>query len=236
MSQPLQTSASPSPFGGYPSDLQRVVVSDDGAMRFRLRPIRSDDDERLVAFHDHLSDRSCYLRFFSLHPHLSPKEVERFTHVDYENRLALVAEVDHRLIGVGRFDRRPEKDVAEVAFVVADDYQHHGIGSLLLDELATAARDRGISTFVADTLHENHPMLDVFFHSGFDVTSHFEYGTVSLRFPIASTPRYEAARANRRASWHITTPILTPDSHGGYEPLSQTSRPERASTLFCHDE
>ena len=87
-------------------------------------------------FHDHLSDRSCFLRFFSLHPHLSPKEVERFTHVDYENRLALVALVDDSIIGVGRYDREPESDVAEVAFVVADDYQHHGIGSLLLDELA----------------------------------------------------------------------------------------------------
>jgi GNAT superfamily N-acetyltransferase len=190
----------------YPADLERDVVSCNGQLRFRLRPIRSDDDEQLVAFHDHLSDRSCYLRFFSLHPHLSPQEVERFTHVDYKNRLALVAELDRRLIGVGRFDRRPGEAVAEVAFVVADDYQHHGIGSFLLDELATAAWDRGISTFVADTLHENHTMLDVFSHSGFNVTSRCDCETVSLRFPLASTPRYEAARANRRASWHITTP------------------------------
>ena len=117
---------------------------------------------------------------------ISPrKEVERFTHVDYEDRLALVAEFDDRFIGVGRYDRRPESDVAEVAFVVADDYQHHGIGSLLLDVLASAGRDRGMNTFVADTLRENHPMLDVFFHSGFDVASHCDYGTVSPRFPLA---------------------------------------------------
>jgi DNA-binding NarL/FixJ family response regulator len=55
-------------------------------------------------------------------------------------------------IGVARYDRHGEGNVAEVAFVVADDYQHHGIGSLLLDELVSAARDRGISTFLADTL------------------------------------------------------------------------------------
>ena len=95
-------------------------------------PIRSDDDQRLVHFHDHVSDRSCYLRFFSLGPHLSSNEVERFTRVDDENRLALVAELDDRLIGVARYDRHPESNVAEVAFVVADDYQHHGIGSFLM--------------------------------------------------------------------------------------------------------
>ena len=216
MSQSSQASESTSRSEGYPHDLEREVVSSDGALRFRVRPIRSDDRERLVEFHDHLSDRSCYLRFFSLHPHLSPKEVERFTHVDYEDRLALVAEFDDRIIGVGRYDRRPESDVAEVAFVVADDYQHHGIGSLLLDELASSARDRGMNTFVADTLHENHPMLDVFFHSGFDVASHCDYGTVSLCFPLAPTPRSEAARAQRRARWHVVVPSEAAlDAHDG---------------------
>ena len=69
-----------------------------------------------------------------------------------------------------------------------------GLARFLLDEPVSAARNRGISTFLADTLYENHPMLDVFFHSGFNVTSHCDCGTVSLRFPLASTPRYEAAR------------------------------------------
>ena len=124
---------------------------------------------RLVEFHNHLSPRSCYLRFFNFHPTLSPKEVERFTCVDYFDRLALVAEVDGTLIAVARFDRHEGTTEAEVAFVVADDYQHHGIGSLLLDELLSAARERGITTFLADTLLENHAMLDVFLHAGFDV-------------------------------------------------------------------
>lgn len=206
MSQHSEVGEGPAVVNEYPADLERDVVSCDEQLGFRIRPIRSDDGQKLAAFHDHLSDRSCYLRFFSVHPHLTPKEIERFTHVDYENRLALVAEMDRRLIGVGRFDRRSEREVAEVAFVVADDLQLHGIGSLLLDELVSAARDRDISTFVADTLHENHPMLDVFLHSGFDVTSHCDFGTVSLRFPLASTPPYEAARAHRRGRWHITTP------------------------------
>jgi GNAT superfamily N-acetyltransferase len=174
-------------------------VRSDGDVCFHLRPIRPDDAIRLVAFHQHLSPRSVYLRFFTFHPVLSKAEVDRFTHVDYRNRLALVAEKGDQLIAVGRFDRRQGATEAEVAFVVADEYQHHGIGSLLLDELAKAARRRGIRTFRAETLCENHAMLDVFRHAGFPVTSEIDFGTVTLRFPIALTPIYEAALADREA-------------------------------------
>jgi GNAT superfamily N-acetyltransferase len=187
--------AAPAP-PGYPEDLSRDVCS-DGDILYRVRPIRPDDEARLVAFHQHLSPRSVYLRFFTFHPTLSKTEVDRFTHVDYCNRLALVAVEDDRLIAVGRFDRQEGETEAEVAFVVADEYQHHGIGSLLLDELAKAARRRGILSFRAETLCENNVMLDVFRHAGFAVMSHIDCGTVTLRFPIALTPTYEAALAER---------------------------------------
>lgn len=158
-------SMSPNP-SRYPNELERDVVS-AGSVQYHVRPIRPNDDARLVAFHSHLSPHSAYLRFFTFHPVLSAAEVERFTCVDYENRLALVAEIDDQLVAVGRFDRHPGTNEAEVAFVVADDFQHHGIGSLLLDELADAARYRGIAKFLADTLEENHTRLGVFLHSGF---------------------------------------------------------------------
>lgn len=187
---------------GYPVELEFDAVSLEQFV-FRVRPIRPDDGSALVAFHDHLSDRSCYLRFFSLHRHLSPKEVEWFTRIDYRDRFALVAEHDGRLFGVGRYDRQQGTCEAEVAFVVADECQGHGIGSLLLDELADAARQRGITSFVADTLEENLTMLQVFTHSGFPVTRRCEYGTISLRFPIGRTPSYQASRAGRRARWRI---------------------------------
>jgi GNAT superfamily N-acetyltransferase len=181
---------------GYPRELERDVVSYDG-LQYHVRPIRPDDGPRLVAFHEHLSTRSVYLRFFTLHPTLSPAEVHRFTTVDYVDRLALVALMQDQLIGVARYDRVPGATEAEVAFVVADEYQHHGVGSVLLDDLAEAARRRGVLTFCADTLAENRAMLDVFRHTGFPVTAHTEYGTVSLRFPIAATEDYESARARR---------------------------------------
>ena len=180
----------------YPSDLGALVILSDGT-RCGMRPIRPDDAERLVEFHQHLSLRSTYLRFFTVHPALSAKEVERFTTVDYVNRFAFVVECGGQLIAVGRFDRIAGTSDAEVAFVVADEYQHHGLGSLLLDELARAATVRGISTFVAETLCENKPMLDVFHCSGFDVSTKINYGTVSLRFGIGMTESYRGALAAR---------------------------------------
>jgi GNAT superfamily N-acetyltransferase len=101
---------------------------------------------------------------------------------------------------VGRYDSAPGDTEAEVAFVVADEFQHHGIGALLLDELARAAWARGITSFRAETLCENRAMLDVFHHSGFPVTSSVEYGTVTLRFPIEPTDAYRAALDDRKAS------------------------------------
>ncbi len=180
----------------YPGNLGAEVVLTDGT-RCSLRPIRPDDAQALVQFHQHLSQRSTYLRFFTVHPTLSAEEVERFTTVDYVDRLALVVEAEGELIAVGRFDRRLGTPEAEVAFVVADAYQHHGLGSLLLDELARAARTRGIRTFLAETLSENKAMLDVFHHSGFEVSSKIECGVVSLRFGIEMTESYRADLAAR---------------------------------------
>ncbi len=187
----------------YPADLERDVVS-EGDLHYHLRPIRPDDAERLVEFHSHLSPRSCYLRFFSFHPTLSSKEVEHFTCVDYSKRLALVAEVDGALIAVARFDRHEATTEAEVAFVVADDYQHHGIGSLLLDELVLAARERGITTFRADTLSENYTMLDVFLHAGFEVQTDNDFGTVYLHFDLTPTEASRRALATRERTRHVT--------------------------------
>jgi GNAT superfamily N-acetyltransferase len=200
MAAPASTAAWSGRPGTPPSAaLERDVASADG-LRYRLRAIRPDDAARLVEFHGALSAHSVYLRFFSVHPRLSDAEVARFTTVDGVNRLALVATVGDRLIGVGRFDREAGNPEAEVAFVVADEYQHHGIGSLLLDELVRAARARGVRVFRAETLSENRPMLDVFHHSGYPVSASIDGGVVSLRFSIAETEGSRAALAAREAS------------------------------------
>jgi GNAT superfamily N-acetyltransferase len=179
------------------NDLHWHVERPDGES-YDIRPISPDDGARLRAFHAGLSRRTSYLRFFIVHPELSDFEVERFTNVDQESRLALVATRGESLIAVGRFDRTPETSGAEVAFVVADAFQHRGIGSLLLDLLAAAATERGITAFTAETLAENRSMLDVVNHSGFPVTSRRDRASVALEFPIAPTALYTSTLAVRR--------------------------------------
>jgi GNAT superfamily N-acetyltransferase len=185
---------------GYPFDLEQRIAWDDGTTLV-VRPIRRDDGARLLAFHHHLSMRSTYLRFFNVHPELSAREVEHFTCVDYQDRLALVVECAGALVAVGRYERTDGSSEAEVAFVVADAFQHHGIATLLLDELAAAAWARGVTVFVATALAENRSMLDVFRNSGFHVTSHRDHETVLVRFSICPDdrePRGRTAHAGAR--------------------------------------
>lgn len=180
----------------YPFGLVADVETTTGDT-VHLRPIRPDDGFPLTQFHEKLSPQSVYRRFFFMHPRLSSAETEKFTHVDYVDRLALVAEHHDRLVAVGRYERIPGTADAEVAFVVADDLQHQGIGTVLLERLAGAAWKKGITAFVAQTLAENGDMLEVFMRSGFHVTSTTEHGTVNVRFPIQPDDAYRLAYADR---------------------------------------
>ena len=117
-------------------------------------------------------------------------------------------ECEGTLVAVGRYDRLPESTEAEVAFVVADSFQHHGLGTLLLDELAAAAWVRSITVFVASTLAENRSMLDVFHHSGFVVTSRNDHETILLRFNLSERSRVSARRATDVGA--SRAPIRTP--------------------------
>lgn len=180
----------------YPVELVDELMMDFGAVR--LRPIRADDAGALVAFHEKLSRESQYLRFFTAHPHLSAAEIERFTNVDYRDRLALVAELDGQIIGVARYDRIDGTKAADVAFVVADAYQCRGLGAILLRRLADAAARRGVERFTADTLVGNQRMQAVFRDSGFDVRSGFDGGVVHVSFPIVEVPATVAGSPPRR--------------------------------------
>jgi GNAT superfamily N-acetyltransferase len=126
-----------------------VVLADGGTVH--VRPIRPADAEALVDFHAGLSDETVYLRFFGPKPELDPVTADRFTNVDHVDRVALVAELGGRLVGVARYDRVLDTDSAEVAFVVSDEHQGRGIGTSLLEHLASAARERGVTRFVATT-------------------------------------------------------------------------------------
>jgi RimJ/RimL family protein N-acetyltransferase len=161
---------------------ERFALSDGAVVT--VRPIAASDAEALVIFHRGLSDHSVYLRYFTLHRNLSEKEVAHLTQCDGRDRLALVVESDGVLIAVGRYDRLNDLTRAEVAFVVADDFQHHGLATMLLARLARSARQAGITQFTAEVLDENKAMLGVFFHAGYRIEHNREWGTVDLVMDI----------------------------------------------------
>jgi RimJ/RimL family protein N-acetyltransferase len=181
----------------YPSELATDVVTDRGVI-LHLRPIRFEDADLLVRFHRALSPDSIYRRYFSIHPELSDAEVRHLTQVDYVDRFAFIVESGDALVGVGRFDRIPDTTTAEVAFIVADEYQHQGLGLLLLDHLADEAWSLGVTTFTAETQSDNRSMLGVFRASGFPVASRLEGDTISACFSIQPTDESRASRANRQ--------------------------------------
>jgi RimJ/RimL family protein N-acetyltransferase len=106
------------------------------------------------------------------------------TEVDGRDRAALVVARDGELIAVGRYDRLDDPTQAEVAFVVADAFQHHGIATMLLHRLAARARKAGIRCLIAEVLVENKAMLAVFHATGYPTESTVECGTVELKMAI----------------------------------------------------
>ncbi len=176
-----------------------VVLSDGGTVH--LRPITPEDAEQLVAFHSRLSDRTRYYRYFGPYPRMPQRDIERFSRVDHVDRVALVALLGDDIVAVGRFDRLGEQDSAEVAFVVQDAHQGRGLGSILLEHLAAAARECGLGRFVAEVLAENAQMVRVFREAGYQVKRAMEEGVVHLEFPLDPTEESVAvSRAREQAA------------------------------------
>jgi RimJ/RimL family protein N-acetyltransferase len=137
--------------------------------------------------HRGLSVQTVYQRFFAVMPELAPLQAERFTHVDGVMRVALVAEDDAgHLVAVGRYDRLPPEHLqAEVAVVVADSYQHHGLGTLLVRLLTADARAAGVQSFVADVLTTNAAMHKTFRDAGLVADVAYDRGVSHLAMPLS---------------------------------------------------
>jgi acetyl coenzyme A synthetase (ADP forming)-like protein len=172
------------------------VLLKDGSTA-QLRPIRPDDASSVVLFHSRLSAESVRLRFFTAHPHLSEEEVDRLTHLSGGDDLALVALRGDDIVAIAQYDRSPESDEAEVAFVVDDHYHGKGLSSLLLERLAAEARRHGIKRFVAQTLWENQAMRDVLHDAGFAPKFSHDADLVSVVLDIAPSPEAVAAADER---------------------------------------
>ena len=165
-----------------------VVLGDGSAAT--IRPIEPDDAPALAAFHEQQSAESKYRRFFSPKPTLRDQELERFTNVDFVDRVAFVVEDHGEFVAWASYERLQNRTDAEVAFMVGDDQHGRGIATLLLEHLAAVARTNGIERFTAQTLGDNGAMLAVFSKAGWPVHRRFESGVIDVDFPLADTSEF----------------------------------------------
>jgi acetyltransferase len=138
----------------------------------RVRPIRPEDAGREKRFFDRLSDQSRYQRFMQYMRELPPKLLARFTQLDYDRELALVALWQDEFVAVGRYTPNADGVTAEFALTVADDWQGKGLGRALLERLCETARAAGYRALVGHILEANRDMLGLARHVGFTETHH----------------------------------------------------------------
>ncbi|MDX3751854.1 GNAT family N-acetyltransferase [Streptomyces sp. AK08-02] len=203
----------------YPAHWEADVVLRDGGTA-RIRPITADDADRLVSFYEQVSDESKYYRFFAPYPRLSAKDVHRFTHHDFVDRVGLAATVGGEFIATVRYDRIDADGLpasgpaseAEVAFLVQDAHQGRGVASALLEHIAAVARERDIRRFAAEVLPANSKMIKVFTDAGYTQKRSFEDGVVRLEFDLEPTDRSLAVQRAReqRAEARSVRRLLAP--------------------------
>lgn len=205
----------------YPAHWEADVVLRDGGTA-HLRPITADDAGRLVSFYEQVSDESKYYRFFAPYPRLSDRDVHRFTHHDYVDRVGLAATVGGEFIATVRYDRIDARghsssgpaDEAEVAFLVQDAHQGRGVASALLEHIAAVARERSIRRFAAEVLPANTKMIKVFTDAGYTQKRSFEDGVVRLELDLEPTDRSLAVQRAReqRAEARSVHRLIAPGS------------------------
>src|SRR6185312_8698118 len=148
----------------YPVELIGDVTLRDGTV-LHVRPIRPEDADLERAFVNGLSEQTRYFRFFYRLAELTPAMLARFTQVDYDRELALVAVAPESdastqpFVGVGRYVANPDQVSAEFAVVVADAWQRRGVARVLMRGLIVCAKRRGFERLSGSILRVNEPML-----------------------------------------------------------------------------
>ncbi len=178
----------------HAADLTYTLTLRNGA-EVDVRAIRPDDVERLQQFHTRLSSDTVVMRYFRAAPVLYSPEARRLTHLDYDNRMALVATTgagdDERIVGVVRYERVTATE-AELAFVVEDPWQGLSISSRLLARLLNYARGRGFERMTAITMATNMRMRAVLAHAGYPFTSSYDEGCLTLTLDITQESTRDA--------------------------------------------
>jgi len=155
--------------------------------RIEIRSLRTTDVNDLKVAVAHTSAESLSRRFFGPKRYFSEQEIAYFVNIDFVTQVALVATVEqtrkYPIIAGGRYVLL-EPGVAEVAFVVMDDYQGYGIGTKLMRHLVGIAREAGLRTLVAEVLADNQPMLSVFQKCGLKIATRRDRGAIHVTMKL----------------------------------------------------
>lgn len=173
-----------------------------------LRPIRVTDQQKLTDLFYNLSDDTIYKRWMRAVHRVPRGDVLEYLDVDYDKKMALVIELEHgeqesELIGMGRYTTDPATSYADVAFLIRDDWQCQGLGTVLRRELLDYARDHGVQGFTAQVLATNGAMMQVFHRTGLRIHSHLAEGVHDLVIPLA--PEEKPPRAAESPAVRATT-------------------------------
>jgi acetyltransferase len=160
----------------YPVELESQIVLADGT-KLAMRPIRPEDAELERRFVASMSDQTRYFRFFYQLHELTPAMIARFTQVDYDRELALVALAPDpdgpghvAIVGIARYIANQDHESAEFAVVIADAWHGRGVATHLMKALIACAKKKGLQRLVGTVLRANHTMLQ--FSRGLGFTIH----------------------------------------------------------------
>jgi acetyltransferase len=176
----------------YPAQYVAGWQTKDGS-ELTIRPIRSEDEPAMVAFHQTLSDRTVYQRYMQLlqlQQRVSHERLTRICFIDYDREIALVAEKDKdggagEIVGVGRIQKIHGTDMAEFAIVISDSMQGKGLGTEFLKRLIEIAKDEKVARLHADILAENIAMQKVCEKLGFKIKRSLTDPTVEVELALA---------------------------------------------------
>jgi len=177
----------------YPIEYVSQWMMKDGSS-VTIRPIRAEDESRMVEFHKALSDGTVYLRYFQaqrLESRVDHERLIRKCFLDYDREMALVAERSNKktggceLLGVGRVVRQRDEREAELGVVVADRWQGAGLGTELVGRLIEIAKAEGIDRIKAEILSENAAMVALAKHFHFHFVRDEDLRAMTARLALS---------------------------------------------------
>ena len=161
----------------YPEELEKYDTLRDGTQIF-FRPVKPTDEPALSEMLYSLSRESVRTRYFTHTRTFPHKDVQKLTNIDYRSDLAIVGVVPgpagEQIVAIAQYFLDPKNSIAEVAFIVQDEWQQKGMGTLLLNYITRIARQRGVRRFYATVLPSNKAMLAIFHNTGLKVNTEFD--------------------------------------------------------------